>query len=262
MDRLSRSGLRHPLMGLVCALGLIGLTVSEARAASLTITVTESSGGGTETIADNSALDTNPAVGIINVNTDLLNGSLNNYTFAALGATSNAPGTALQANLTQTGQVLFRSGAAGSVTVLVSDIDYNLPTGLPGTLNSSASNTYTNAPNGNSQAFTSWFNPSNTLNGQETASPTVTLLAASPPNPNSHSGDAGPTSLGTLGSPYGLTNSSTFTLTGGTSSVPSQVQFTGSTTVTAIPEPASLALMLSAVPVTLFGALRRRKAAK
>lgn len=261
MTSLFSMGRRYLLVGVACGLGLFAVQGREACAGPLTLTVTET-GGSALDITDGGSLDTDGVVnGIINVNYQLLNLSLVNYQFSGLTATSNALTSGNPAFLKQTGTLNLATGGSGSISIVATDNGYNQPPAGSGTLNSSATALYTQAPTG-TQSFTSWFNPSNTLNGQETASPTVTLLAASPPNPNSHSGDAGPTSLGTLGSPYGLTNSSTFTLTGGTSSVPSQVQFTGSTTVTAIPEPASLALMLSAVPVTLFGALRRRKAAK
>jgi len=237
---------------------VLALAAAEARAASLTLTITESAGGASVQILDNTALDLDPTVGVIDVNTPGLNPLLANYSFTALGATSNAPGSSEQAALTQDGTARLLFGRTGSITITASDVDYNLPTGAGGTLNSSASDTFTNATAGNSHSFTSWFNPSNTLNATDVPSPTVTLLATTTPNPNSHSGDAAPTPV-TLTAPYGLTNSAVITLTGGTSARPAQIQFTGSTTISAIPEPASLALMLTAVPVTLFGALRRRK---
>lgn len=259
MSRLLRKGRGHFLMGVACGLGMMALAASEARAASLTITVSESAGGASVTIDDNGALDTNSAIGIIDANAASLNGNLNNYSFSGLSATSNAPGSVDQALLQQTGTAVLSSGGTGSVTVLVSDVDYNLPGAGPGRLLSSASNTYTGATNGDSHAFTSWFNPSNTGGATDQPSPTVTLTALSPPDPNSHSGDAAPTPV-TLTVPYGLTNSSTITLTAAGASD----QFTGSTTITssAIPEPASLALLATAVPFTLLGAYRRRKAAR
>jgi hypothetical protein len=259
MERLLRKGRRHLLMGVACGLGMMALAASEARAASLIITVSESVGGASVTIDDNGALDTNLAIGVIDVAAGSLNGNLNNYTFSGLSASSNSPGDPTQAFLKQLGTAVLNDGGTGSVTVLASDVDYNIPGAGPGSLFSSASNTYTNAANGDSQGFTSWFNPSNALGATEVTSPTVTLTALTPPNPNSHSGDAATTPV-TLTVPYGLTNSTTLTLTVAGSSN----QFTGATTITAsaIPEPASLALLASAVPFTLLGAYRRRIAAK
>src|SRR5262245_28537240 len=101
MSRLLRLGRRRFLTGIACGLGVLALAAAEARAASLTLTITESSGGATVAILDNTALDANPAVGIIDVNTTSLNPLLSNYTFTALGAVSNAPGSSVQAALSQ-----------------------------------------------------------------------------------------------------------------------------------------------------------------
>lgn len=263
MNRLLKWGRGRLLLGVACGLGMMALAAGEARAASLTLTVSESAGGASIAIADNSALDTNPAVGVIDVNVALLNPSLNNYTFTSLSANSNAPGTATVGALSQNGTAVLNTGSGtGSLTITASDVDYNLPTGPAGRLASSASNTYTHANNGNTTTFTSWYNPSNTLNATDVASGTVNLIAASPPDPNSHSGNGTPTITTPLTTPYGLTNTTVITLTGGSPGAAAQDQFTGSTTLAAVPEPASLALMLTAVPVTLFGALRRRKAAE
>jgi hypothetical protein len=259
MSRLLRLGRRHFLTCIACALSVLALTADEARALSLTLTVTESAGGASVQIVDGGSLDLDPTIGVILVNTTGLNPLLANYAFTALGATSNAPGNVTQAVLTQNGTAqLIAGGGGGSINITASDVDFNLPSGPGGFLRSSASDTYTNSPTGDSHAFTSWFNPNNLINATQVASGTVTLTAVNPPNPNSHSNDATPTPVN-LTIPYGLTSTAVLTLTGGTTALPSQIQYTGSTTISAIPEPASLALMLTAVPVTLFGALRRRK---
>jgi len=252
---IARMGL---LVGVVCGLALLAFPGREAQAGPLTVTVTES-GGPAIPIVDNGALDTDPTVGVINVNTTLLNLSLVNYQFTDLGATSNSPGSAAVAALSQTGTAQLLLGGIGSVSVVATDNDYALPSGV-GALHSSASNTYTHENNGNSTAFTSWFNPSNALGAMDVASPTVLLIAARPPDPNSHSGDAADTPILAV-PPYGLTDQMDISLTGGSAGALAQDQFTGSTTVTAsgsVPEPASLVLMLWAAPLTIFGLRRRR----
>jgi len=230
-----------------------------ARAGSLELLVTET-GGPTIPITDNGGLDTDPTVGVINVNTTLLNLSLVNYDFTVLGANSNSPGTSALGFLSQSGTGQLLPGGTGSVTVLASDVDYSLPNVPPGTMHSSASNTYTNATAGNTNTFQSWFNGSNTLGAKETPSPIVTLTSSAA-NPNSQSGDAAPTPV-SLNTPYGLTNEKVITLTGGSPGAQAQDQYTGSTTITGsiIPEPSSMALMLAALPVWIFGVMRRRKA--
>ena len=73
-----------------CLLGSLELIIAE-------------SAGPTIPITDNGALDTDPTVGVINVNTTLLNLSLVNYQFTALGSNSNSPGTAAIGFLSQNG---------------------------------------------------------------------------------------------------------------------------------------------------------------
>jgi len=220
------------------------------------LTVTES-GGPAIDITDGGGLDTDGVVnGIINVNYQLLNLSLVNYQFSGLTATSNALSSGNPAFLKQTGTLNLAAGGSGSISIVATDNGYNQPPAGSGTLNSSATALYTQAPTG-TQSFTSWFNPNNTLGATQIPSPPVDLTASGSLDPNSHSGDAPPTPV-TLVTPFGLTNSISITLTGSSASTD---QFSGSTTVTAIPEPASLALMFTALPVALLGAMRRRKVA-
>src|SRR3954454_14950772 len=110
MSRLLELGHRHVLMGIACGLSVLALTMAEARAASLTLTITESAGGATVSILDNTALDGDPTVGVIDVITTSLNPLLANYSFTALGATSNAPGTSTQAALAQDAALLLIPG--------------------------------------------------------------------------------------------------------------------------------------------------------
>jgi hypothetical protein len=250
-------------MGVACGLSMLALTAIEARAGSLEILVTES-GGPTIPITDNGALDTDPTIGVINANTTLLNLSLVNYQFTAagLGANSNSPGTTTVGSLVQNGNVQLLIGGTGSITIVATDVDYSLPAPGPGTLNSSLADNFANGAAGDTQGFTSWYNPSNGLAATDVPSPTVGFVSTGPVG-NPHSAAAAPTPI-TLVNPYGLTNSTTITLSGGSPGALSQVGWTGTTQVISspIPEPASMALLLTALPVTLFGALRRRKAAE
>jgi hypothetical protein len=246
------------VLGVVCGLGMILCSGGVARAGSLELIVTES-GGPAIPITDNGGLDTNPLVGVIDVNTTLLNLSLVNYQFNSLAAGSNSPGSNVFGGLLQTGTVQLNLGGIGSISVLASDVDYSLPTPPPGLMRSSASNTYGNAPAGNTNVFQSWFNGSNTLAAKETPSPTVTLTSTGT-DLNSHEGDAAVTPV-SLVTPYGLTNLKIITLSGGTAGALATDQYTGATAITAlVPEPTSMALMLAALPVWIFGVMRRRKA--
>jgi len=248
------------LMGVACTLGLFTF---EARGGPLTITVQET-GGLPITIQDGGALDLDMAeVGVILVNTTLLNANpeLANYRFAALGANSNSPGDATDGFLSQNATVQLRLGGTGSVTVIASDNAYQFPNGATRTMQSSASSTYTSATAGNTEVFTSWFNPNSVVGAKQIASGDVTNTSSAV-NPNSQSGDAPPTTPLPLTNPYGLTNQMVITLTGGSAGALAQNQYAGATAVIAatIPEPASMTLMLGVLPVLVFG-MRRRKAA-
>src|SRR5262249_46979788 len=158
-------------------------------------------------IPDNSALDTDTRVGVINV--DVAPGSginlqLSNYQFTQLGADSNSPGILQGAFLSQSGTVQLLLGGTGSVSIRASDVDFVLPSGTSGALYSSATSLFRNAPVGDSQAFTSWFNPSNALGGREVATPAL-AFASTRTIQNAHGTDAAPT-LVTLATRYGLTN--------------------------------------------------------
>jgi len=250
------------LMGVACTLGMFTF---EARAGSLEIIVTET-GGLPIPIPDNSALDTDPTVGVINValagNTGL-NFLLDNYQFTQLGANSNSPGGGNTGFVTQTGVAQLLLGGTGSITVLASDVDYQVPPAGPGTLHTSSTAEFTNATNGNTNGFQGWYNPTNTLGNKEVPSPApVTLSTATgQPAADPHMGQTN-TPIA-LVNPYGLTNQTVITLTGGSAGALAQDRFGGTaqTFSAPIPEPASMALMLGALPVLVFGLMRRRRAA-
>lgn len=255
MHRFPCFGLKG--LGAVVACGLVwlGLGLGQARAATLTLTVTES-GGGFASILDNSGLDLNGAVGAINVDVAAL--GLSFFTSGSLSANSNSPGTSAVASLDQTGTV-FRSTTGGleTLTIQATDIDYSNPSGPLGTLYSAASNTFTGTTPGDSQTFSSWFNPPPAALGDKVIpSPTLTFTSTGP-NPNSYSGDASPTPV-SLSTPFGLTNELVIKLSASTATVDSKNQYTGSTTVTAVPEPTAAVMMMTALPLTLFGWLRLR----
>jgi len=251
------------LMGVACTLGMFAVG---ARAGSLEIIISESGGAVIPPITDNGALDTDPTIGVINVDTapgSGINALLSNYQFTQLGANSNSPGGGNTGFLTQTGVAQLLVGGTGSITVIASDIDYGVPPAGPGNLHISSTAEFTNASNGNTNGFQGWFNPNPVSPGGKTppGSPVTTFTAGGQPSADPHMGQTN-TPI-TLVNPYGLTSQSTITLTGGSAGALAQDRFGG--TVQAftapIPEPASMALMLGALPVLVFGLMRRRRAA-
>ena len=150
-----------PLVGVACSLGMFA---AGARAGSLEMLITESAGP-TIPIADNGGLDMDPTIGVINVNTALLNLRLVNYQFAALGTRSTSPGAGGTEFLTQNGLAQLLVGGTGSIAIIASDVDFNQPAPGPGTLHTSATAVFINATDGNTNTFRGWFNPDDALGG-------------------------------------------------------------------------------------------------
>jgi hypothetical protein len=254
--RLSRKSL---LMGVACCLGVLALASGQARAGTLEIVIAE--GGTSFDILDNGPLDTQPATNIIQgLATALV---FPDFTVVGLNASTNNPGAdnPTGAVLTVGGEIQrTTAGAAASITITVTDEDYTLPTGSK-ILTSSASGTYTNTTAGDSQSFTSWFNPTNGAFAKDPPPSGPLTFASTGPALNSHSGDVPGLSVGSAAT-YSLTNETVLTMAGAPAGLVPDMVFGGSTKVlaTAIPEPASLAIMLPALPVVIMGWIRHRKA--
>jgi hypothetical protein len=236
--------------GLGLFVGLLVAAQHRAFASPLELIVTE--GPTSYDIIDNGPLDTNPAVGSIDALTAAL--VFPDYTFTTLGASSNSPGSPSGGTLSLTGQVQLLPGGTGSVQVFATDTDYTLPSGTSDALLGSTSSTFTAAPAGNSQAFTSYFNPSNTPGAKEVASPTVTLVSTGT-LPNSEGGSSAAVAVtGVI--PYGLSNLEDITLSDGAAGAASQLQFAGTTAITPAGVPAPVSAWAGLLLVTGLGAWR------
>jgi len=247
---------KHLLFGVACGLAMLVMASGQARAGTLEIMIT--SGATTFDILDQGPLDTNPAPNAIQV---LGSGLVfPDFTVNTLSALTNNPGAAnpTGAFLTVTGDITRTTGGgASTITISVTDEDYTLPTGTK-TLTSNASSTFTNVTAGDTHSFTSWYNPSNTAFAKDVSSGTITYTGTGPQTQtNSHSPLIVPAGSQLT---YGLTNDTVLTMAGSTAGA--EMGFSGTTTVlgTAVPEPASLAIMLPALPVVIMGWFRHRKA--
>lgn len=256
-----RAWLRNRLALAAAGLILVLGQASTAVAGPLTLYVTET-GGPTTVIVDGGLLDLNPLAGEINVDLVALNSLLTNYKFTGLSSSSNSLTPGQTADLSLTGTVQLIAGANSiPITIMASDVNYLQPVGPLGILSSSGSVTFSNSPIGDSQGFQSWYNPNNTLGATQIASPNILLQSGKNPQPNSSSSTA--LDLGTppVATNYGLTNQVTIQLSGGTLTSPSQSQFTGATSLQAVPEPAGVALSLIALPGIFFYVRHQRRRA-
>lgn len=265
-------------------MALFGLSGSQAQAGTLTVVL--SWGSNTLTISGNGAFSTltpassNGGIESLTFNTQALNNFLSsngsNLTFQAGSGVSDNQASATQAsgaNLTSTGQVNLtgtNASGANSITITAFLQDYSTPTGTSGMISSSSSNTFTSTAVGDNSTFNSWYNSDNSAGGTLLPSGLVTYTST---NTTTNNGQPSiPTSGTTTAAispfvtPFSLTNTTTITLTP-TGKTNESDLYNGTTLVTAsgtaIPEPASIIMMLTGMPVPMIvlGMLRRRKAA-
>jgi len=248
--------------GLFLALGLaalLGLTPPAAYAGNLTMTVTVGASSVTFDFTNATLAAAGSNANTLVVNVDALrstflqpNGSA--YTFADLGAASNNPGqpSPTGGTLSETGTAILNgTGSNNVITVAVSQTAFTVPLG-PGSLGFASGALFTNATTGNTEVTSSSFNAGST--------PPVTLTYDGLRNPEQLSNNGSQGGLTAVGS-YSLDNSATITLTGNSTT---KDQFTVSAVFNAaVPEPASLVLMVTGMPLPLvvMGLLRRRRAA-
>jgi len=250
------------LPGLLLQLGLFAfaaLGASEASAAPMTLTVflngtSVYSATGTTTqgvTADTAAL-----------NTDL---GTSGYSFTSLAGASDFPGTTgpVGGYVSVAGNVSRTGGDGGLLQIVVSQSGFTAPTsGAVNTLLGTATAIYSGTTAATSVQttqgnFTDSSSPPVNVN-----TPLITQLS------NGTTSDAHANSLTstvpTYVVPYTLTDTTTITLTQRAGS-PANDVFTGKVSITSIgvPEPASLVMMVTGMPLPLvvMGLLRRRRAA-
>jgi hypothetical protein len=250
-----------------------------ARAAPLyeiTVTITDLTTPAKSTsflVAEGDPNDTSTNPNVINANANFLNtqSSASGLTFTALSAdtTSATSGTQLNAHGTFTLSV-GQGGPVSTdhylVTILTTHDTYTLPpAATAATLSQSESGTYTFTTAGNTQTSQSWYSPTNTPNS--TAPPGTPPVVIPVPTTGSSNASAGSPTVSTgiapFVIPYALTNRMIIDVTGNDAGNPTVMQVNSATTLAAVPEPASLVVFLTGIPlpIVLVGLLRRRRAA-
>jgi hypothetical protein len=245
-------------LGLAVMIGM----ASEARAATLVLSIEV---GGT-TIYSVPGNATKVTANVGNVQTALDGAGLSAYSFTNLGATSNNPGTS-----GEVGGYILTSGTldvgtglgAGTVlTIVVTEGGFTAPaSGLHPSLFATATANYAGTTTASTQTDVGSFSDSTTPTPVTASTPTITQTSNAT-QMDGHQQTVS-TSVPSYVTPYTLTNTLTVGLVQSSSGGGSD-GLTGKTSlISAIPEPGSLVLMLTSLPLPLvmLGLRRRRRRA-
>lgn len=242
---------------------LCGLLASEARAAA-TISMTITLGGGTvinvDTFRTGGSATNYGIVNLTNLNQALANAG-SAYQFTGFGGGSNNAGTSSQGQLSLTGGIEILSTNTNTdfgLTIKETEGSFTAPSGKSGTLQSASSATFANQAAGPGQTATSAYE-----------SVTTNPYSVNSGGVNDTSGEGNKTSANIPAwvTPYTMSNSLSFSLVQQTGlDVTDQYGLTATVstlTIASVPEPSSVVLMLSSMPVGigLVHYLRRRRRA-
>jgi len=203
---------------------------------------------GAVVVTDNGAGDTDPAVGRI-TNTSTVAG----FGVAISVAQSNSPGTPTAGLLSITSlDIQNLGGATASLRVQTSDTGYTAPgaAATPMTLQNSIGGTFSSAAIGNTVTFQSFADPANAQPAAAVSTAVLTATKSTAQISEQFSG-SNQTNWSRAAGPYSLSNVAVITLSSG-----GQVNISGTTTATAVPEPASLGFLATGAGLLT---LRRRK---
>lgn len=217
--------------------------------------------------------DSNPSPNAITATGSFLSTSsaASGLTFTSLSADTTSSTTGTQLNAHATFVLSFGSGGAVStdhyiVTIETTHDTYTLPPAASmATLSNSESGTYTFTTSGNSQKSQSWYSPTNTANSTVPPGtpPNVIPIPATGMSNASASSPTLSTGVAPFVVPYALTNLMTIDVTGNDAGNATVIQANSGTTLSSVPEPASMVVFLTGIPlpIALVGLLRRRRAA-
>ena len=232
---------RKVLAAAAMAVGMLGAAAASQAALILDIN------NGATVVNDNGAGDSDPAVGRISNTT-----SPAGYSVVINLATSNSPGTA-SAGLLQINSLDVQNGAnPANLNIRISDTDYTAPggAGSPMLLQSSLTGSFVQAGLGDSVSFQSFTDPANAQPASAIASPLLTFTKSLPLVTEPFSGTNLTNWVRGAGA-YSLASDIDLTL-----SANGQLQLTGTTNVTVVPEPATLGFFAAGA----LGLIARRRA--
>lgn len=249
---------------ILAALAITAMQAPSARAAgTFTLTVQED---GDTPIDIVGPLDQGNGADTISAVIDALNASLKYFQFKSLSAFSSASDNSTFATLTQTADVTRTDDNTGgdthTLTIVAKDTNFNVPTGNPKLMRTSATSTFDHVVAGDQRTFQSVFN--GTQSGGTVISTPPGAFTFVPPGglgPFSSNNPDLVTPLGNQPIPFTLTNTTVITMGANDPNLngPQHVQTTGATTVQAVPEPSSMALGLISLPALLALGRRMRR---
>jgi len=261
------------------ALGvLLATTVtSEARGAfviDITIADITAATSSNFHIVDNLLNDSNPAANNIQ-QSSTLDTSASGVSINGIQALSQLSGSSLKITDGGTATIVgFNGGHLGDqyqITIVESHDSFFAPPGTKATLTQSEAGTYSFTTAGGTQTFQSWFDPTNTLRLQAGSTPgqqniAIPMVLSGTQSANQNNPNSVLISPYNPAAGYAITSKLVITMTGnGSASNNSTDVFSNTTTLTAssIPEPASMVLFLTGMPLPLvvLGLLRRRRRA-
>ena len=279
--------MRKPLRRYACALGMgfaLAL-VGHADASSvyqITVTVTDNTTSATHsfTAIQGTTNDVTDPGSPNAINTINIGGSnwatfetTTGLTLSGFNSVTNNPGTS-QATISLGGTIQVTSQPntdSYTITTQVSQINFTNPLGSSGLLKNSESSTISNTtgsagPPADLQSIQSWYDKTNTLDGIPGTAHTPLGTYALPASLNTTLSLSGPT-LSTMFSPdniapFSLTERIIVNITGngGTAGAQAKDVFGGTLVITdATPEPSSVVLLLTSIPLTLAAAAIRRR---
>jgi len=256
--------------GLCLALGLaalMGFSTNQAGAETITMTI-QVGGGPAIDLSTFGGVGTAQGYSLSASSIALLNSYLtgqgSEYQFAGgstnLGGGSNNTGTAAGGQLVLTGSIESVGAGIAALTITETEGGFTAPTGPSGTLFSSSSATFSGQAAGGGHTASSTY-----TNGSYVVPTTTYSVLSTGVAPNSP-GNSATASVMPVATLYTLSNTITFGLGAGTAANPITDTFGVTSVITAavVPEPASVVMFLTGMPVPLMvlGMLRRRKAAK
>jgi hypothetical protein len=264
MSRLRRFFPAGAILGALLALSMVNEARAgyEIQAVVMDLTTSTST---TFTVLKGGAHDASTNANTITAGNGF-NTSGTGVTLSPFGASfTAAPGSPTSLTVSGTATVVPNNSDSFKITLLATN-QFTTPTGNQGFLTQSSSATWSLTTTPGMQNFQSWWTPgtvapppTGTTPGQQTI-----VITASPTGTSSGSSSTpgGPTALPGYTTPYTLFAQATILISGNDKPSNASDAAQGTATVTAVPEPASLVMLLTGMPVPLvvLGMLRRRKA--